>query len=224
MTILSRNADPSMEHVFHQAIREDPHDPANHLIYADWLEEHGQDDRALHHRVLGRMLPHSEAARRYVSADPTGNLTVKFHDDPAKSDREFFHDLPHNPLHHYSRESLTRSRSTPVQASREATKAGILTGSLLTRGRFNSVDQAARMNDTPLHYAINGQRISGASPRAMRYHEDAAEAYLDAARDLASSPGSAGLYTTDHAARHRRAALAHIIAAFVHRQALGLPL
>src|SRR5262249_38181779 len=31
---------------FLEAIRESPEDDALHLVYADWLEEHGQDDRA----------------------------------------------------------------------------------------------------------------------------------------------------------------------------------
>jgi uncharacterized protein (TIGR02996 family) len=34
------------EEAFIQAIRETPHDDAPRLIYADWLEEHGQADRA----------------------------------------------------------------------------------------------------------------------------------------------------------------------------------
>jgi uncharacterized protein (TIGR02996 family) len=39
------------EEAFIQAIRETPHDDAPRLIYADWLEEHGQADRAEFIRV-----------------------------------------------------------------------------------------------------------------------------------------------------------------------------
>src|SRR5580765_6413365 len=36
---------------FLQAIRDEPHDPVHRLVYADWLEEQGDDDRAAFLRV-----------------------------------------------------------------------------------------------------------------------------------------------------------------------------
>ena len=43
------------DEAFIQAIREAPHEDAPRLIYADWLEEHGQADRAEFIRVQGRL-------------------------------------------------------------------------------------------------------------------------------------------------------------------------
>lgn len=45
------------DEAFIQAIREAPHDDAPRLIYADWLEEHGQADRADFIRVQCRLAP-----------------------------------------------------------------------------------------------------------------------------------------------------------------------
>lgn len=49
------------EEAFIQSIREDPDDDAPRLIFADWLEEHGQADRAEFIRVQCRLARASEA-------------------------------------------------------------------------------------------------------------------------------------------------------------------
>lgn len=49
------------EEAFIQAIRETPNDDAPRLIYADWLEEHGQADRAEFIRVQCRLAGLTEA-------------------------------------------------------------------------------------------------------------------------------------------------------------------
>lgn len=60
---LSRESDES---AFHSVIRENPLDPTPRLVYADWLEEHGDPTNAADHRFVGRQL------QRY--ADEGGHL------------------------------------------------------------------------------------------------------------------------------------------------------
>jgi uncharacterized protein (TIGR02996 family) len=58
------------EEAFLQAIRESPTDDAPRLIYADWLEEHGQADRAEFIRVQCRLpgLTHEDPVRTILLA------------------------------------------------------------------------------------------------------------------------------------------------------------
>lgn len=49
------NAD-DMRSAFEQHIQANPHDPAGHMIYADYLEEHGHPDEAHERRRLGMAL------------------------------------------------------------------------------------------------------------------------------------------------------------------------
>lgn len=38
---------PTMRQAFLDAIKENPYEPSNHYVYADWLEENGFDEDAL---------------------------------------------------------------------------------------------------------------------------------------------------------------------------------
>ena len=58
----------TQEEAFIQAIREAPADDAPRLIYADWLEEHGQADRAEFIRIQCRLARRSDSDANLVAA------------------------------------------------------------------------------------------------------------------------------------------------------------
>jgi uncharacterized protein (TIGR02996 family) len=67
------------EEAFIQAIREAPADDAPRLIYADWLEEHGQADRAEFIRLQCRLAHLTEAGPEQSVLLPRGEALLREH-------------------------------------------------------------------------------------------------------------------------------------------------
>lgn len=52
--VIKYNSSKLREPDFERLIDEDPTNPSNHLIYADWLQDHGDDTEAAFRRSLGK--------------------------------------------------------------------------------------------------------------------------------------------------------------------------
>lgn len=217
---------------FHQAMRENPHDPDTRLIYADYLEEHGLPEEALHHRIIGQGLVRESWAHRMYSEAEMGHGGTS-----SKSITPFMNFIPSNlrrnpvtsPLYTYRRDKVTQSGftrrlSTPLEASRAATRAG---AGLMTQQNFPSVRwarnaeyNAEREARAGAHWEKRDKEAAlGHYRGAAISHEISAEHHLNAA-DTLETRGT-GRYRMVLARLHRRAALAHLYAAHVHRKALG---
>jgi uncharacterized protein (TIGR02996 family) len=195
-------------------MEDNPANSASRFAYADWLDDQGRTEEGLHHRIIGMSLPHSRAARQYVYDEMAGGRVVPFSAEPGGL---------HNPLYAYTPKygkaggdyvplGYARRRSTPLEASLQAVRAGNA-----TQANSNESGRTAHVLDNAArYYAITGsQKVGVSMPQAMRLHEAAALAHLQAARDLDYEDNPLAVH-------HRTAALAHIIAAHVHRQAQGL--
>lgn len=156
LSILATNSIEDMHNAFRQAIRENPLDPTPRMIYADFLEEHGDPTKAALHRAIAndpRMMENIRHPMR-IGFDPSFR---------ARTTRQWTPDTQWRPA--TSREtsasahrfSIVRSRNLGVKAATEARK---------------------------LAAAANRFAKSGDSKQAAEHHYLAAVKHLQAAREV----------------------------------------
>lgn len=200
---------------FQQAMREHPHDPGTRLIYADYLDDNGHYDEAVHHRIIGAGLQRgSEPYRLYAEGEASGYPPTPFSARPGRGG------IATHPLYidRIKNGRLVRKMATPIQASSAAYRAGIATLSLMDLASSASAGYARAASENAVREARAAQlpTYEGHHRGAALSHEIAAEYYMGAASDMAERP-----HTIGRSAYYRRAALAHLYAAHVHRRALG---
>jgi uncharacterized protein (TIGR02996 family) len=228
--VLLRNSDADMDRVFRLSMQNEPDEPAHRLIYADWLEEHNRDDEALHHRMLGLAMPHSIAARRFAEEETQGHTHVPFETNIHGS--SYTAQQPHHPMefHHFFKGEQLKSQGGPRTASQVAQYSGDRAAQAINVYGYTPIgwtrdrEREAVRRTWGSRTKHSGLNMAFASPQAMRDHEQAAEGYLRMASSIRDPSRGESLH---HAGLLRRAALANIIAAHVHRMSLqrsgGLP-
>lgn len=222
--MITINSDPRVGEAILQSMRENPHDSAHRKIYADWLEENGKEDEALHHRIIAHLMDRGSEAARLYSEQELNNRPIKpFHTKPRS-----IRSTVNNPLYVFRRgRSDFRRLSTPYEATKLAHLATTVAQNLTNTSRHDALARAQYQSSSAeqmvTHHAYWGGRKTPnknvPSYHALHAHDTAALWHLRGADEL---EGQNSEYHRVFAPYHRRAGLAHLMAEFVHDRALRI--